>query len=321
MAPVPCKFSNANAVLHSYDKNKLTTSRFATTYSRSIGGKATERSLYLLRSYEHENSAGRSLAETLPIKNFGPPEPMQIWQVARAATAAPFYFKEIVFSPNGPTSKIHYSDGGFGSNNNPTDIAINELNLLHGAGKLGVIVSIGTAKADNQGGGQSAFAHTTTAYQIATNPNVVHDFVRKQNQSYEHYWRLNDEGGLKIALDHWKPSYLTRKPGHRTIRIMRERFAIWLRENRDVDRQFDACAAELVQRRRARAQHEHLWECFATGVSKFKCKNLECRREDVKYYSHRGGFEEHWRRMHSDEENAADFKEPLVTRWDYQGRS
>ena len=319
MALVPCKCSSSRLPL-SVTRNQLTVSRFATTYSRSIGGKVTERSLYLLRSYEHENSENRPFAFTLPIKNFGPPEPMQIWQVARAATAAPFYFKEIVFSPNGGAqSKVHYSDGGFGSTNNPTHVAIKELNLLHGANKLGVIVSLGTAKADSQVGGRTVFAHTNIAYQTATDPNVVHNIIN--DQDYEHYWRLNDEGGLPIKLDHWRPSYFTRNPGHKTIRIMRERFAIWLRENRDVVEKFDACAAELVQRRRARAQHEHLWESFATGRSQFKCKDYDCRREGVGFYSHRGGFDKHWREMHSGNENAAGYKEPLVTRWEYQEKS
>lgn len=294
--------------------NELTIYRFATTFSRSTGGRGTERSLYLLRSYEHENTENRSLEETLPIKNFGPAEPMQIWQVARAATAAPLYFKEIVFRPNnGSNDKIHYSDGGFGTTNNPTDVAMEEMKLLHGANKIGVILSIGTARADDQAGGQSIFAHANRAFQAATNPNYIHGILSKRTDIQ--YCRLNDEGGLNIPLDHWKP-----KTGRKTITIIRNRFARWLLENRDLAEKFDRWAAELVRRRRIRAGNAHLWERFATGVSKFQCRNRECW-QDSKYFAHRGKFDEHWRMVHMHEENAASFREPLVTEWRYQARS
>lgn len=293
--------------------NELTIYRFATTFSRSTGGRGTERSLYLLRSYEHENTENRSLEKTLPIKNFGPAEHMQIWQVARAATAAPLYFKEIVFKPNGSNDKIHYSDGGFGTTNNPTYVAMEEMKLLHGANKLGVILSIGTARADEQAGGQSTWAHTNTAFQSLTDPNHIHGIMSKRTDIQ--YCRLNDEGGLNIPLDHWKP-----KTGRETITIIRNRFSTWLWENRDLAEKFDTWAAELVRRRRIRAGNAHLWERFATGVSNFRCRNVECR-QDQRYFAHRGKFEEHWRTVHRREENAAKFSEPLVTEWLYQARS
>ena len=242
---------------------------------------------------------------------------MQIWQVARAATAAPYYFKEIVFRPNGSNDRIHYSDGGFGTTNNPTDVAMEEINLLHGAKKLGVILSVGTARADNPSVGQSFRAHTETAYQIATDPNTIHKFMSKRTDIQ--YWRLNDEGGLNIPLDHWKPSHFMSKTGRKTISIIRNRFAIWLRENRDVIDKFNTCAAELVRRRRKRAQHTHLWERYATGVSKIQCKNRECR-QDVRYFAHRGKFDEHWREVHGDDEDATNWRDPLVTEWRYQPR-
>ncbi|KAK7180469.1 phosphorylase superfamily protein [Paraphaeosphaeria sporulosa] len=306
------------------DRNELDSERgnepgFKTikgTCSITKGGSGSERSLYLLRSYDHQNTSDKTLEETYPILNFDLAESMSIWQVARAATAAPFYFKELVFRPNGENSRVSYSDGGFGQTNNPTEVAIEEINLLHREGNLGVILSIGTAKADNKRGGSGARAHIEQAFETATNPKVVHHNVAKRR--YPHYWRLNDESGLYISLDDWRPSYFTRQPGYRTISVIRERFSEWM-QRADVVRMLDTCAAELVSRRRKRAQHEHLWERFATGISQFQCRNRECSQNDD-YFAHRGTFDKHWENEHSQSEDAEKLREPMVTLWEYQAR-
>lgn len=238
---------------------------------------------------------------------------MKIWQVARAATAAPFYFKEKVFSPNGSNEKVHYSDGGFGSTNNPTAVAIQEIRLHHGNDKVGAIVSIGTAKSDNDAGGQGARDHVERAFDTATNPSQVH--VTVLNQDRPNYWRLNDEKGLAMPLDHWKPTY-TGKPGSHTMQTIKQKFAEWVR-NRDVVDLLDKCASELVRRRRARTHLIHHWERFATGASSFKCRDQGCSSEHESFY-HRGRFLEHWEEVH---EQSDEFREPSFTKWSYQARS
>ncbi|KAF1977176.1 FabD/lysophospholipase-like protein [Bimuria novae-zelandiae CBS 107.79] len=290
-----------------------TCSTFATTIRRSTGGTAgSERSLHLLRSYRHENRPGRTLTATLPVRNFGPAESMRICQVARAATAAPFYFKEIVFRPNGSNETVYYSDGGFGSTNNPTAVAIQEIRL-HGNGRLGAIVSIGTAKADTDSGRQSARAHVERAFDAATNPSEVHVTVLRQD--HPHYWRLNDEKGLELPLDDWKPTYFTGNPGSQTMQTIKDKFAHWIAD-RDVIEMFNACASELVKRRRARAQLRHRWERFSTGASGFQCQDPGCSSEHENFY-HRGRFLEHWQTQH---DACEEFKEPLFTDWTYQAR-
>ena len=238
---------------------------------------------------------------------------MQIWEVARAATAAPFYFKEITFRPS-TNEKVHYSDGGFGITNNPTSVAIKEINLLHGDGKLGAIVSIGTARADNDTGRQNTRGHIARVYEECTNPKNVH--INVLNQKFPYYWRLNDEKGLKMELDEWKPIYFTDKPGRQTIQTMKDKFAHWVADREILD-YIHNCAAELVKRRRKRAQLGDRWERFATGATMFQCQHPDCVSEDDSF-RYRDQFQSHWQKEHNRNEN---YKEPLFTSWIYQARS
>jgi patatin-like phospholipase/acyl hydrolase len=122
---------------------------------------------------------------------------MSIWEVARAATAAPMYFTELPyrFSTNDPSDKYSFADGGFGSTNNPTFLGIDEITRLYPHGRLGVVLSVGTARADATPGRKDIFHRVKMSFDKATSPRIVAEQVRRLG--LEHYWRLNSTSETK----------------------------------------------------------------------------------------------------------------------------
>jgi hypothetical protein len=204
--------------------------------------------------------------------NFGPAESLYVWQVARAATAATFYFKEISFkrNPVGGTRTHFFSDGGFGANN-PTLLGIREIELLYGKDRVGAVVSVGTSRSDDSDG-KGLIARFKKIANQATNPEQVADELSGRQL----YWRFNDKTGIGVELDEWKPNgKLTKgKPGQRTLKKIRDGFTQWYADvlNRD---ELLECAQELVKRRRLRTGDRGRWEIFATCAD-FACPKAGC---------------------------------------------
>jgi patatin-like phospholipase/acyl hydrolase len=154
---------------------------------------------------------------------------MHIWQVARAATAAPMYFKELKVHLPGRNGdqKTYFSDGGFGVTNNPAQVALIEMMILYGATNVGAIVSIGTARAPETSS-RDLFGRVRKMASVATNPENVAEWMRTEDPDC--YWRFNDKTGLCIELDEWKPNGLfTKKPAHETLRKIQASFDGWAR--------------------------------------------------------------------------------------------
>ena len=69
---------------------------------------------------------------------------LEIWQAARAATAADLYFEPLVIH-NGRRRSI-FTDGGFGPRCNPTEDGIDEVKNKYGDHSLTFVISVGTLK-------------------------------------------------------------------------------------------------------------------------------------------------------------------------------
>jgi hypothetical protein len=238
---------------------------------------------------------------------------MEIWRVARAATAAPLYFTEIKFktkSMAGATN-VYFSDGGFGHINNPTNLGLQEIQSLHGSNNIGVLVSVGTARADDQPGGKSIFKRVKSFANAATDPRIV----AEQLHGRDLYWRFNDEKGLDIELDDWKPNgWFTKNPGRDTLTKIENEFNHWARKRENI-RQLEECARELVRRRRRRTEDRSKWEHYATGAQ-FRCMHDIC---ESRPYNLRAEFEEHRRKEHPDSTPNDETHDPIITIWKYQG--
>lgn len=247
---------------------------------------------------------------------------MDVWMVARAATAAPMYFSEVKIDLD-RREKVYYSDGGFGQTNNPTLQGIYELETLHRRqignteviqGSIGVIVSVGTARADDQPGGKSIFKRVKKAFSRATDPQDVAGIIDYQERP--NCWRLNDEEGLDMELDDWKPNKFTSNPGHKSITLMETGFHRWASDEDNIDRLRD-CARELVRRRRLRTMDRSKWERFAT-VAGFRCPCSECHDSLI---DSRDDFAEHFQRRHAHQPNEHSYETPEVTTWTYPSPS
>ncbi|KAF2796957.1 hypothetical protein K505DRAFT_236549, partial [Melanomma pulvis-pyrius CBS 109.77] len=235
-------------------------SSFVTTmkYERTKGSVGGVKKTCLIRSFDHYERKQLQMPRVLTGasnkysgKNFGPADTMEIWEVACAATAAPMYFKEVKKKSNDGTTKFYYSDGGFGHTNNPTQLGIQEIETLHGKGNIGVVVSVGTARANDSSRGKNIFKRVKDIADTATDPKIV----AEQLHTRELYWRLNDDEGLSVELDEWKPNNLfTRRPGRKTLATIQQEFYRWASERNNITL-LEHCARELVRRRRKRVEN------------------------------------------------------------------
>ncbi|KAJ2970621.1 hypothetical protein NUW58_g9636 [Xylaria curta] len=123
-------------------------------------------------------------------------------------------------------------------------------------------------------------------------PEEVHAQLERGEDSGEYfYYRLNDEAGIQIEMDEWKP----RKVGINTTEKMKENFRIWLQRD-GVEDKFRNCAKQLVELRRVRMTTPR-WEQFALGQY-FVCRVRNCPNDEDKQWSSRAKFETHLRNEH-----------------------
>ncbi|KAG8530529.1 uncharacterized protein KY384_005032 [Bacidia gigantensis] len=141
-------------------------------------------------------------------RNPGPAHDLPIWQVARATSAAPLYFKEISIKGS------RYLDGGFGTNNPWMEI-IEEVRRMNNLNDdcLQNVISIGTGvkrqrhipKSSVGLGKFSDLFHFAT--QLVTESEVTHEKVIEKQSTLGYrfkYDRLNVDGLEDIKLDEWK---------------------------------------------------------------------------------------------------------------------
>ena len=291
--------------------------------------------LYLIRSYDHEkrdspdhsmrptprstmrssrtntdisaNSSAtqrrRGLKKGLIHVNYEKASQLEVWQVARAATAAKFYFEPLKIENARFGGFTEYTDGGMGNTNNPTRTGKQEIEDLHGYQSIGIVVSVGTARKLKENAKKAAFFSTIpdTAREFsdrATDPEVIHEGMQRDHEKNDNpfpYYRLNHPGGLKTELDEWKPKhtmYNRKEGGSKTIADMESAFGRWAAELETIQ-QFQECAAALVARRRERMTTSK-WERYATG-SHYECRVRGCDPGD---FFDRGQFKNHLSEHH-----------------------
>lgn len=221
---------------------------------------------YLFRTYEHPRSAQPNIHELNP----GLPTNIPIWQVARATTAAPTYFKPLFLG------KEKFLDGGFGDANNPTWHAYCEVGQMNGNDPeaVALTVSIGTGKADRvppvarRGSGLVGRYKAIVKYSAAaaTDSEKTHrkmDFLAKQTG--HHYERFNVDGGLgDVDLGEWK----VRRGENQTFVKIRQQTRAYLNQN-DTKKRLRRVAEILVKNRQERSKTPE-WNIVSTG-HRYRC--------------------------------------------------
>jgi len=232
---------------------------------------------YIFRSYDHWGPSERDNRSQNPgVCNPGASHSIPIWQVARAATAAPFYFDPIEIQNR------KFGDGGFGTNNPVRELYF-EARYMHGNDPRAVtlVVSIGTgqAKKDELSGGLFAkyIGYFKAVRQLATDSerehrvmHIIRDSLSEMHCNLE-YFRLNvprADGLGDMKLDEWKG-----KEGRRTLDKIRCVTLNYCRKT-DMQQELEKIARLLVDQRRARC-HDDIWGLYATGM-RYRCTVTHC---------------------------------------------
>jgi len=245
---------------------------------------------YLLRTYPHYYS------ETAPnwITRYNEgAEPLKIWEVTRATSAAPFYFKMLEVEVDGQYRS--FKDGGI-RENNPSGAALSEFHSLYEglSENPALLLSVGTGRPDHSQDGFAAawpgpFGNIpfirTALEKRAVLQNLLIKYTEGEKQHAqmrehargEHTWykRLNVTDGLQdMSLDDWvKGEWHEQKdvPGGASLTRMEKVTEAYL--SRDFDPKVDTyappstmlqqAAEKLVRQRRAREEEGgKRWETF-----------------------------------------------------------
>lgn len=243
---------------------------------------------HLFRSYRHPRRNYLDLQERNPESEINYP----IWQVARATSAAPLYFKAVEMKPDDKDSE--FIDGGFGANN-PSEEVYQSVGQLSNSqrGAIATLVSIGTGKSSKRGSnpkaGYGLYRHyANIAIKWASQSEATHVRMDGRTRSDNtDYFRLNVEEGLgKVKLDTWKG-----RKGDQTLKLIRTKTTDYL-QSEDVKAIIRTVAESLVRTRRSRASQTNSdqWERFCHGVE-YACHVNGCnhgeriaKREDLRQH-------------------------------------
>jgi hypothetical protein len=187
--------------------------------------------------------------------------------VARATTAAPFYFDTIEISNR------KFGDGGFGTNN-PALEMWNEVSQMSGNDpqSIKMLVSIGTGESTisrfENGAFKKALGYINAARKLASDSEDTHNTMAQMKQQWHipyHRFNVPLKFGLgKMKLDEFK---------HDTLEKI----------ERDTNKYCDTIEKELgevarilVENRRQRTKSD-LWPLVSTGTQ-YRCTFDKCRR-------------------------------------------
>lgn len=327
--------------------------RFVTTLK--AGKDRRSASLYLIRSYNHtkhdspdsskrptprqtmgsgRTNTGISTNTTTAQRkirknkaqveiNYEKAHQFEVWEVARAATAAKFYFEPLKIENPRSGESMEFTDGGLGYANNPTRVGKQEIQDLNGDSCVGIVVSIGTARKHKEDAKKANFFSTIpdSAREFAdkaTDPEIVHHDIDKDNKGNKEfpYYRLNHPGGLQTELDEWKPKrkmFKNADGGATTIKDIQTAFHAWAAERDNIEH-IQKCASALVECKTARMKTRK-WERYATGAC-YECRFKGCNPGD---FFDQYEFEKHLTERHGLEGDELETEVAQCRRhWRYQ---
>ncbi|KAI4120770.1 MAG: hypothetical protein LQ338_006779 [Usnochroma carphineum] len=166
---------------------------------------------YLFRTYKNLHRSKDPQMKSLD-RNPGPAHDIPIWEVARATSAAPTYFK-----PPKIDSR-EYLDGGFGDTNNPSLEIYDEVRRMNNNSNkcISLVISVGTGKNKKMSRwpktknifGAKILNYINFAKAWASQSETQHEKMLREKAKFQFmYVRFNVEDGLdSMKLDEWKTS-------------------------------------------------------------------------------------------------------------------
>lgn len=232
----------------------------------------------LFRSYDlKESSTTRSPDDRSDVT---------ICKVARAALAAPSYFKSI--------DLLHdpYYDSAT-TLNNPILEVIKEISLLAGSSRaIGSLLSLGSGKFKGSSP-RMRFGSEALLQDLSSKSESIHEKVQYKSklQSFG-YHRFEVEEGLQdVRLDEGRPKI----SGKITFQKIETATKIYLRR-KEIRNKIQQCARFLVGKRTLRAQTMR-WERFATGA-RYRCPFSGCPIAEARF-NNRNELMDHLRMRHN----------------------
>lgn len=190
----------------------------------------SKKTKFLFRSY-HELRPLIAEFDRFAV-NSSTPDTFAIWQVARAASAAPFHNKPF-------TLNNHQYYDARAEMNNPTQEVVNEVSILADGNLLaiGILLSIGGGFA-KLSKAKSKFGNGSLAERLKREWDGVHHTVRKKSMHRFGYYRLEVEEGLQdVHRNEWNPA----SSGETTLKKIRKATGIYLQDP-EVRSQLESCA-------------------------------------------------------------------------------
>ncbi|RDW86016.1 hypothetical protein BP5796_04341 [Coleophoma crateriformis] len=195
--------------------SKGTSESEATSHSCKTAVIATKKEYpssraWFIRSYIHENTLNLDIPPGTTSTKY------EIWEVARATSAAPGYFKPLIIE--GEEKEVQFMDGGL-EYNNPSLLAFYEMEYMakntHATRNIelrGCLVSIGCGISafdvfpeDKQWPATRYIKLLRAFRKIATDTEKAHKDVKAATDLHQFpYYRFNVDKGLeKVMLDDW----------------------------------------------------------------------------------------------------------------------
>jgi Patatin-like phospholipase len=262
---------------------------------------------YLLRTYNHVYSQDTPLFVTR--YNEGA-EKLRIWQVTRATSAAPFFFKSLVADLEDGLAR-EFKDGGI-RENNPSVAAWSEFISLYGEdSEPALLLSVGTGRPNMERDGFASVwpgpfgrmplvRKSAEVFAVLKNMLVRYtegegrhtDMTNLARGQHTWYKRLNVDAGMEgMRLDNWEasmeidPVTKTRRevPGGKSLKRMENATELYLTRNAKASlaeyaapkEMLKQIAQKMVLTRRAR---ERTARFDAARWESFQGKNLRRRR-------------------------------------------
>ncbi|KAI4130347.1 MAG: hypothetical protein LQ338_001782 [Usnochroma carphineum] len=221
---------------------------------------------YIFRSYQHVTR--RTMEPFLYPRNPNDTKEFDIWQVARATSAAPSYFKSTRLF------EYRYYDAAVNINN-PSLEMYKEVSLLSKAHEsIELLLSLGTGNAK----GNTTKAKHSLQKELSDISDLVHQKIKAaQKQDVFTYYRWDVQDGLQgVRLDEWKPI-----DSGEITRARIERATNRYLGSPQVQAQIRECAEILVHIRLQRAQTMR-WEMYATGT-RYRCPIESCGHQSLRF--------------------------------------
>ncbi|KAJ2991057.1 hypothetical protein NUW58_g2663 [Xylaria curta] len=312
-------------------------------FATRVGNRQAAGIPFLFRSYTpfDDKSHQQRTAQADKPKNHLEGSKISLLKVALAATAAPLYFgsyrctlsaAQMQASTRVPTargtnissarrtdsrpadgkSEYEFEDAGFSAINNPCVEVEREI-IHHHDQEEPILVSIGTARPQPRDRRNHLVRVVRKAFTIAGDPEIAHKQMQTPGKE-DRYFRFNDEEGIDIEMDDWRP----RNTGRDTLNELENRFFRWL-DRTEVRDELERCAKKLVALRQMRMETDR-WERFAL-VRFFECRVNRCPKDRDNKWLDKEDFTNHLNRDHKPDDFEHSIDEVVkrsAREWEYR---